>query len=226
MPAQPKQPGQVDCPVPFGQLLYAWRRFSSFPMTDFIHQSRRYEASFLSWEQVRKIRNPFFDEGTGFEGYLVGVSPDPEAALKAVVAANRAVLQNIQRDFRQEYGFKNRLMRTLVGEDSDPKAIYVWAAELGAAIARLRCNLQNNPQGDYFRIETYRLVRSLPEIRYQENGRAIYQSYWLGTRRPCSRITVNLNTLNPSDQDAWLVATSIGRFGHPLVRIFLRYSQR
>jgi hypothetical protein len=116
-------------------------------------------------------------------------------------------------------------MRTLVGEDNDPKAIYVWAAELGAAIARLRCNLQNNPEGDYFRIETYRIVRSLPEIHYQENEGTIYQSYWLGEQHSGSPVTVQLNTLKPCDQDAWLVATSIGRFGHPLVRIYLRYSQ-
>jgi hypothetical protein len=223
MPALSTQPGQVDCPVPFGQLLYWWRRYGSYPFNDLIKESRRYEAPFLSWEEVRKIRNPFFDEGTGFEGYFVGVCPGAEAALEAVIAANRAILRNIQRDFRLDYGFRNRMMRTLTGEISDPKAMYVWAAELGAAIARMRCNLQRNPEGDSFRIETYRIVRSLPEIRYQEDDTTIEQSYWLGSRRPYQRITVSLDTLNPTDQDAWLVATSIGRFGHPLLRIYLRH---
>jgi len=34
-------------------------------------------------------------------------------------------------------------------------------------------------------------------------------------------LDIKLKMLNPGQQTAWLVATNIGRFGHPLVRSFL-----
>jgi hypothetical protein len=115
-------------------------------------------------------------------------------------------------------------MKTLTQESSDVKAMQVWSAQLGAAIAQLRCNLYNNHDGDLFRIETYRTVQTLPPIDYGLTDHCIEQTYVLGRSSQQPKVAVHRNGLKPSEQDAWLVAWSIGEFGHPLVRAYLEAS--
>jgi hypothetical protein len=211
-------------PIPFADSFFWWLKLNDIGLSRLVKDSRRYEHPYLAWEIVRKNRNPFFVTGTGFEGYFIGVCHTPEEVLDAVIHTSRQILTNITREYRMDYGFKSRLMKTLVGEISDPKAIGIWAAEFGAAIARLRCNLQHNLEGDSFRIETYRTVRALPFIDYQENSHEILHSYSIGIQIPRPKIHVTQDSIHSADQDAWLVAWSIGRFGHPLVREYLEYT--
>ncbi|MBZ0284251.1 MAG: hypothetical protein K8L97_26160 [Anaerolineae bacterium] len=208
-------------PVPFADYLYGWLRLNDLNLMDFIERSRRYEQPYRAWEVVRINRNPFFEVGTGFEGYYIGVCDSTDEVLEAVIKISHEILDRIARQFRMEYGFKAHLMQTLIGEQSDPKAMDIWSCELGATIARLRCNLQHNREADLFRIETYRMTATLPPICYQERGNQITQMYSVGFPAHHQKPAVTMNNLNDSDQDAWLVAWSIGRFGHPLIREYL-----
>lgn len=211
----------TNTPVPFADYLYGWLRLNDLKVADFIERSRRYEPPFRSWEIVRLNRNPFFETGTGFEGYYIGICGSTAEVLEAVIKISHEILDRIARQFRMEYGFKSRLMRTLIGERQDPKAIDIWSCELGAVIAKLRCNLHHNREADLFRIETYRMMTTLPPIAYKENAGRITQTYSLGFPAYHQKPAVTMETLKPADQDAWLVAWSIGRFGHPLVRQYL-----
>lgn len=214
----------VSGPVPFADSFYCWLRLNDIPLAHLVKDSRRYEQPYLAWEVVRKNRNPFFVTGTGFEGYYVGVCETPEAVLDAIIHTSRQILTNLSREYRWNFAFKSRLMKTLTAELNDPKAIAIWSAEFGATIARLRRNLQHNVEGDSFRIETYRTVHALPFIDYHENGYRVLHQYSVGYPVLKSRIDVSMESVHPADQDAWLVAWSIGRFGHPLVREYLEYT--
>jgi hypothetical protein len=100
----------------------------------------------------------------------------------------------------------------------------VLAAQFGATLGRLRCNLLTNAQTRYFQAETYQSTSSLPMIRYTQEIFSIEQVYAL----PCVGIVThpewNLSlegSLKPFDADAYRVIKSIGKFGHPLVRAYL-----
>jgi hypothetical protein len=134
------------------------------------------------------------------------------------------MLENITRLHRSDYRFQSRLMKALTGELYDPQAMYEWSGQFGAALARLRSHLHQNHEADVFHAETYRIVDRLPMIVYHESETAIEQHYEIGH---CSasgaRLHVGLGDVKPTQQEAWLVAQYIGRFGHPLVRQFLRW---
>ena len=94
---------------------------------------------------------------------------------------------------------------------------------LGAALAKLRCNVRQNRRTERFQTETYYIVNRLPTISYRVEDSTIEQEYLIGfCTAPGSRVHITLQSLKPSEQEAWLVATMIGRFGHPLVRQYLR----
>jgi hypothetical protein len=106
---------------------------------------------------------------------------------------------------------------------SDPKAIHIWSAYLGAALGRLRCQVSTSKEAVLFQTRTYRIVGSLPPMVYQEIQKDVRQTYAVGADevKPVSRLAITTGTLNPCQQEAWLVAERIGEFGHPLVRQFL-----
>ncbi|MBE0689159.1 MAG: hypothetical protein IH587_03440, partial [Anaerolineae bacterium] len=108
----------------------------------------------------------------------------------------------------------------------DPHAIDEWAAILGAVLGRLRANLIRNPEGERFQFQTYEIVRKLPHIRYDaiEGTAPLQQHYTLGyyPDQPVGIISVEPHLAKAIDQDAWRVAKEIGKFGHPLLRDFVR----
>ncbi|MBL8164219.1 MAG: hypothetical protein JNJ61_19690 [Anaerolineae bacterium] len=216
----------TNVPVPFSSDLYWWLWLNKCRVDDFVAHSRPYESAYLAWEFVRKSNNPFFAEGTGFEGYFVGVAPSTEAVLEALIQIGHGVLESIARSFRLEYGVRDRMMRGLLEDDADFKAIQIWAEQFGAVVGRLRCNLQHNPDGDMFRIQSYRVVSGLRPISYHQVNEHIVQTYSVGRRFLPPRPQIELNGLKPCDQEAWLVIWQIGRFGHPLVREYLQYRMR
>lgn len=187
-------------------------------------ESRAYEHRYLAWEVVRKCRNPFFIQGTGFEGYLIELCHSPVQALDEILGIGQGMLNSIVRLYRFNYGFRSRLMKTLTGELSDSKAMLEWSAQLGAATARLRCRLHDHPPAEAFRNQTYHIVQMLPTVLYRQDGQAIEQLYRIGFcgLEHVPKIEISMNLVRATDQDAWLVAQSVGRFGHPLVREFLR----
>jgi hypothetical protein len=214
---------KIDSSVPFDHLIHAWTLWHHNQVEAIVKPSRRYEKPYLAWETVRRRKNPFFEHGTGFEGYFVGRARTPDEALDSILTINQAILDNIARQYRGDYAFQSRLMQVLHGSHSDPKAVYIWAAELGAALARLRASASTNPEAEAFHTDTYRLVNMLPPIAYHEEANTIHQLYTIaGSSSGDHRILVTPQALPPSRQHAWMVAQLIGRFGHPLVREYLR----
>lgn len=191
-----------------------------------IEESHYHDSQYLAWENVRKKRNPFFENGTGFEGYFVGICLSPEEVLEKILIINKDILNNLVRLYRFDYSFQSRLFKALTEDRADTKAMHDWAAEFGAALAKLRMNVHevHNPTADYFRSETYRIVKALPPIRYSEVEYQIGQHYVVGfyNGQHNHQLVIMPSMLKPNDQDPWLVAQLIGKFGHPLVREYLR----
>jgi hypothetical protein len=215
----------VNSLVPFGDSLFWWLgKTRSEELQDLIEHSRRYDRAYLAWELVRRKRNPFFLEGTGFEGYLIGAAHSPDEALHHVLRIGEGMLGTMLTLHRNDPRFRNRLMKALEGDLDDPEAIEEWSAQLGAALARLRVNLINNPQAGAFHDSTYRMVGMLPPIAYHESADdTLNQTYLLsaGQTPDGARLSVDPRVLKPSEQDAWMVAKGIGKFGHPLVRQYV-----
>jgi hypothetical protein len=217
---------RINSIVPLGDWIY-WRfKVACGELSDTVYrESHQFDRSYLAWETVRKVRNPYFEKGTGFEGYYVGICRSPDEVLGRILMVSQQILSSIGRLYRFNHRFRSALVKTLVGEQADPKAMAEWSAQLGAALARLRCNIIHNQQGDAFRTETYRIVNTLPPIDYRECDHVVRQLYTIDSfdRESIPKLVVNLDGLDPSDQDSWLVAESIGKFGHPLLREFVRY---
>lgn len=209
--------------VPFADAIYWSLRLSGLSLQALAHD-RRYDQAYLAWEQVRQRTNPFFDPGTGFEGYLIGLCDSPEQALERLLGTMHGVLDGIARCHPRQYAKQNTLMKTLTGEKYDAAMVDLWSTWLGVVLAKLRCNLFHNKAGDKFRSRTYQLVGGLPPIQYQEVHQHIEQDYCLCAGCSNSRLHVGLPDLNGHDQEAWLVALHLGRFGHPLVRQLLTHS--
>lgn len=216
---------RIDSEVPFGRTLYTQLYLHDLPLDRVLQQHNPVERNYLAWETVRKEVNPFFMNGTGFEGYLVGRCPSSEAALEQVLMINQSILNAIARLYRFEYGFRNKLMKTLTKEKGDPEIIHIWSAYLGAELAKLRAQILNNAEAERFRTQTYKIVEHLPPMIYHQDGEDITQTYAIGSEENAhnSKLFVTLPMLKPSQQDAWLVAENIGEFGHPLVRQVLEH---
>lgn len=214
--------------VPFGGAIYVELGLHG-QSVERLPRDRSIEQRYLAWETVRKKTNPYFTEGTGFEGYLVGTCPDASAALEAILKSSQHILDAIARLYRFSGCFRSRLMRTLVRESCDQESVHIWSAYLGAELGKLRVIVPRNKPAVLFQTQTYRIVSTLPAIRYQPADCGVLQHYAVGyvdnatpnILAPIARITVRPELLAARQQDAWLVASRIGEFGHPLVRGFL-----
>lgn len=218
---QMKKTLEVTNIVPCANIIYWYLRVHDLPLEKLAN--RHYEAPYLAWQIVRKVRNPFFTNGTGFEGYLVGYCDTFEDVLETLLKTGHDILAAIARAYRLEYGFRAKLMKTLTGEICNLDAIQIWCAYLGVSVARLRCNLLHNKIGRKFHEETYRLVTHHPDIHYQIIDHRIMQNYMIesGYMKGDPVVDIPITQLKPSDQDAWQVIQSIGKFGHPLIRHLL-----
>jgi hypothetical protein len=210
--------------VPFASSMCYWLRLYEMGLPKLEKNSHRYDSHYLAWQSVRKKRNPYFSNGTGFEGYFVGDCQSPGAALEQLLAVGHEILDNITTLHRYEYNYRSNLMKTLMGEGCNFKAVYEWNAILGATLARLRCRVLNDREAVLFRKETYRLVNQLPEINYQRDPGTVEQEYYIvpDLSHQKGKLTVSNTWLKPSDVDAWLVLNAVGKFGHPLVRNYLK----
>lgn len=212
---------RIEGEVPFGDTLAWWLEElwlqKGVPASQ---RSHRFDRPYLAWESVRLVRNPFFENGTGFEGYWVGQANSAEEVLDALLRVGRDALDSQTRLYRYQQSFRRRLLNALHGEKVDFDVLAEWAITLGAILGRLRCNIHRNPQADTFRRETYRQVEGLPLIEYHEVGDDLQQVYEIRDsehpERP--RLYVDPNHLRTTDQEAWQVAAALGKFGHPLVR--------
>ncbi len=219
---------KVEKRVPFGQSLCVYFGIHDVRYSD-LSAKNRVERTYLAWETVRKKTNPYFTEGTGFEGYLVGICPTPADALEAILKANQHILDAIARLYHFESCFRSRLMRTLNGEIDDPESIHIWSAYLGAELGQLRVHIPRNKSAILFQNQTYQIVALLPPITYRQVDYDLAQNYGIGyvdnavtvviPSQP--KMLIKETMLNPSQQTAWHVAANIGRFGHPLVRKYL-----
>ncbi len=213
----------VKSKVPYDITLYGWLHVNHLPLETLTEKSRRFEQSYLAWETVRKLRNPFFTNGTGFEGYFVGIHHSPEEMLDTLLKIGHRILDSNCRMYRYNYTFKSTLMKTLIGEVSDPRAIYVWSDLLGSLLGRLRMNIETNHENYHFQNETYWIVNNLPQIRYAPRDFRLEQEYRLmlfGHHR-AHRLDFSPSLLRPSDYEAGRVVWMLGRFGHPLIREYL-----
>lgn len=212
---------RIEGEVPFGDTLAWWLKElwlqKGVPASQ---RSHRFDRPYLAWESVRLVRNPFFENGTGFEGYWIGKAGSAEEVLDALLHIGRDVLDSQARLYRYQQSFRRRLLNALCGESVDFDVLAEWAVTLGAILARLRCNLHHSPQADTFRRETYRQVEGLPPIQYREVGSDLQQAYEIrDADHPAHpRLLVDPKHLRTTDQEAWQVAAALGKFGHPLVR--------
>jgi hypothetical protein len=213
----------IESTVPYTNAIYSWLRLNDIPLDNLVAHSRHYESAYLAWETVRKVRNPFFAEGTGFEGYFVGIYHSPDEMLRKLLEIGRNMLESNCRLYRHQHTFKTKLMRTLTGELCDPQAIAVWSTLLGATLGKLRCNVYFQHETYRFQNETYWTVNRLPLMRYRQQNHNIEQEYILAPFKvgSNSKPSLNLTILNTSNYDAGLVVSAIGRFGHPLIREYL-----
>lgn len=211
--------------VPFADPLYWYLRLEGLGLAD-LAGKHRYDKSYLAWETVRRSTNPFFEKGTGFEGYFVGRTDLPEEVLEELLKLGHDSLDNLAHQYRFEYGFRNKLMKTLAGESYNLPAVNFWATWLGAMLARLRAQVYRSMQATAFHNDTYQQVNLLPLIKFQENAslHAIEQQYRIGSARKNNhqKIAVSGANLRTSDREAWRLVSSIGKFGHPLVRELLQ----
>ncbi|HVU13349.1 MAG TPA: hypothetical protein VHD90_18855 [Phototrophicaceae bacterium] len=224
MSAYTRQVLTIASEVPYSTLISEYLQLHFLSLSKFIDHSRHYERPYLAWEAVRKARNPFFIDGTGLEGYYVGQCLSPEEIAERLLQLGHFMLGSNCQLYRFNYRFKSHLMKTLLGEMSDPLSIEVWSAQFGAVLGRLRCNLLTNTQTRFFQTETYQSTSSLPAIRYTQGCLTIEQEYSV-PRSASESISVWAqpleSALKPSDSDAYLVIQSIGKFGHPLIRRYL-----
>lgn len=215
---------RIEGDVPFGDMLALWLEELQFRRGASISQvSHRFDRPYLAWESVRLVRNPYFEKGTGLEGYWIGQATSSEEVFDGLLHIGRDVLNSQVHLYRYQPNFRRRLMRALRGESIDFKVLTEWSVVLGAMLGRLRCNVHRNPVADTFRRETYRQVEGLPLIQYQEVGNDLRQVYELrdGEHPDGQRLYVDPNLLSTTDLEAWQIAASIGKFGHPLVRELL-----
>ena len=213
----------IDSEVPFGRVLYS-RLYISDLKLDKLVRHDSIERHYLAWENVRKQTNPFFQTGTGFEGYLVGRCPTSEAALETILQVSQNILDAIARLYHSQYHFQAQLMRTLTREAIEPAAIPIWSGYLGSELGKLRVQMISNKEAQAFRAHTYNLVRNLPPVTYRELEEAVFQSYALqgeSSSSSSNKMIVTPQSLPPGKHEAWLVAANIGEFGHPLVRQIL-----
>jgi hypothetical protein len=216
---------KIENEIPFGHSLY--RRLSLLNLhLDKLVQHDKIEKHYLAWETVRKQTNPFFQIGTGFEGYLVSRCEDPEAALDEILAISQDVLDAITRFYRYQYRLRSQLMKTLTRDSDNAQAIAIWSAYFGAELGKLRAQILGDAKSQAFRAQTYKIVDTLPQIVYHETEKDITQTYAVGSvgENKTGKLYVTSALLQPAQQDAWLVAENIGEFGHPLVRKLLARS--
>ncbi len=212
----------IQSEVPFGRALYFQLHLNGQHLSE-VARHDQFESHYLAWETVRKETNPFFVQGTGFEGYFVGRCELPEAALESILAVSQHMLDAIARLYRFQSPVRTRLMNTLTRESSDLSSIHIWSAYLGAELGKLRMQILGDPKAEVFRTQTYKLISTLPPMRFQENDADVTQTYAVAAPHdlPPGKLVITSQMLNPSQQDAWLVAQNIGQFGHPLVRKIL-----
>lgn len=214
----------VESAVPYSAAICEWLQFHSIHMNQLVGYSSRYERAYLAWEAVRKVRNPFFIDGTGFEGYYVGQGLSAEEVIERLLSIGRHILESNYRLYRYNFSFRARLAKTLFTEANDPQAMDVLAAQFGAALGKLRCNLLTNERTQHFQTETYLTTAGAPAIWYTQRDHLIIQNYTLQWQnRPTDpQWNLSLETLvKPRDADAFHAVKSIGKFGHPLVRSYL-----
>ena len=216
----------IQSEVPCSAIIDGWMQLHEVGLKPLVEHSRLHERAYLAWEMVRRPRNPFFEAGTGFEGYFVGIIQSSEEMLDKLLEIGHGMLASNLRLYRYQYSFRSRLMKTLTGELDDPAAIAVWSNLLGAALAKFRCNIHLNNTVYLFQNETYWNVNRLPLMRYEQHNHHLDQEYVLALSKANNgpKARVQLNTLKLADYEAGLVALSIGRFGHPLIREYLHQS--
>lgn len=213
---------KIESAVPFGRAVYGLLYMKGLNLNKVVKHDT-IEERYLAWETVRKQTNPFFEAGTGFEGYLVGRCSSPELALETIIGINQNILDAIARLYRFQHSFRSKLLKTLVRDASDPEMIHIWSAYLGAELGKLRAQIIQNDEAQAFHQRTDQIIRMLPPVVYHETEENITQIYTIGASYDTrlKRIAITAQALKPSQQDAWLVAENIGEFGHPLVRKFL-----
>ncbi len=213
----------VESNVPYGAAIAAWLALRRQPLAELERSSRWYERPFLAWETVRRVRNPFYSMGTGFEGYYIGQCGSSDEMTERLLQLGRDMIASNDLLYNFDYNFKSRLMKALAEEALDLKALNAWSQVLGATLGRLRRMAASSPAASTFQQETYRMTNSVPPIRYTLHDHTVSQTYTLPFpgQHNARASALDPATVYPADREAAFVITTVGRLGHPLVRQYL-----
>lgn len=213
----------VESDVPYSTAIVAWLRLRGLPLEAIEHPSRGYERAFLAWETVRRVRNPFFREGTGFEGYFIGQCSDADDMTHRLLALGQAMIDSNRRFYSPDSPLLPRLDAALTTDAADVEALLAWSSLLGAMLGRLRAAALRVPDAAIYQSDTYRMTNALPQISYTLAGGRIRQTYTLPYPSQSSqrKIAVDARLLPAPDRAAARVIWSVGKLGHPLVRQYL-----
>lgn len=205
-----------------GSFITKWLEIKGLSLRDLVGLvNHNQDRGLLAWQNVKFARNPFFAEGTGFEGYDFGLVQSSAEELENLISDGQGILDSIARLHRNDRQYINVLINTLYGDQHEPRAINEWTDILGALLAKKRAKLINNPVGEKFRTETHTIVGALPKVQWHHSGDNIIKSFSLGqsvdvTGKP----KLESYDLTSKQEEALAVMMLLGEYGDPLIRLF------
>lgn len=210
-------------PAPFGEQFLALLRIGEIPYLDpriLVSQhsveedaglvlpiDQQIAKAYQRWQQVRRGRG----EGTGFEGYFIGV----ESLQLAIEQVGRDILNMLARSYPGDYPRQRKFVRSLTEGIFDQEALIFWDIAFGATLGILRVNTHKDPKIEQFREKTKMMVDQLPPLRVvvSNDGRVVQQQYQLVHKPELPAVK--------EQNDASRIAHAIGVVGSPTVRLMM-----
>jgi hypothetical protein len=217
----------IETACPFGEWLAFLVSKTGYHLDDLNQYSDRLMLAYLAWEYVRDGRNPYFRNGTGLEGYLIGRVNHGEEARETLALIGQRIL-DVAVKRHGSYGWADSIFRIAANQElhlTDRKrmreVLDILDSVFGAELARQRSQMLLCSEAVKFRQETYELVKLRPDINHTILGGKLVMSYCLPSETVNDKQELTMLGLNPHQQEGLLVAMGIGRMGVPAIRILV-----
>lgn len=177
-------------------------------------------ANFLAWMLMRE-RNPFFTQGTGWEGYAVAHTVQPAHVLEWELQLGKSMIDRMYEanppgSVRQEY------LRFMEGKLSVANLRY-WNAAFGAELARQRARTLQHPLARAYRLQTYQQLPTISEVSVALEFGTSFEQYMLPQieLHQVQRIDLSREFERMTDlqQVSLRLLCLLGMLGHPAVRL-------